>query len=246
MNEKEYTVLVSQVSKTFKIRKSAGEDKQPSFFNKFKRTELKALDNINFKIKQGEILGIIGRNGSGKSTLLNLIMGAMIPDKGGKIEVNGKILKLSLGMGFDQNLSARDNIYVNGAILGLSFKEIGMKFKNIVSFAEINKFIDVPVKKFSKGMKAKLGFSIAIHSEADVYLFDEFFGGVGDEVFKKKSGKVFLDKFFNNKTVIMVSHRLGFINQVCDTALLLINGQQVDYGDPKDVINKYKEIIETK
>ncbi|NNE27248.1 MAG: ABC transporter ATP-binding protein [Saprospiraceae bacterium] len=238
-------VNVKNLSKSFYINQPR---KNLNGLRKFfppKKQKILALENINFSVEEGQILGIIGKNGSGKSTLLNILIGAMKPDLGSTLEINGKMIKLSLGMGFDLNLSARDNIYINGTILGLSFEEIGRKFKEIVTFAEIGQFIDVPIKRYSKGMRARLGFSIAVHSDSDIYLFDEFFGGIGDELFKHKSNQIFEKTFLNNRTIIMVSHRLGFVNKFCDKALLIMDGKQMDYGDPKEVIRNYKALLET-
>ena len=206
----------------------------------YQRKSIEALKNINFEVYQGETFGVIGRNGSGKSTLIHLIMGSMIPDKGGKITTKGKKIRLSLGMGVDPNLSARDNIYVNGSILGLSFKTIGQKFNEIIEFAGLEEFIDLQVKNYSKGMKARLNFSIAMHADADIFLLDEFFGGVGDEDFKEKSDQAFHQRIIEGKTNVIVSHSMPIIENYCQRVMWVNQGQIEEIGEPATVIKNYK------
>lgn len=209
-------------------------------FKKSKRKKIKALNEISINISKGETFGIIGRNGSGKSTLLNIIMDTIRPDKGGTVETEGKMMRLSLGMGVDPNLSARDNIYVNGSVLGLTFKKIGEIFNSIVEFAGIQEFVDTPVKFYSKGMKQRLLFSIAMHAESDIFLLDEFFGGTGDKDFKQKSDKAFQAKIIQGKTIIIVSHNLNIIKKYCHRAMWLDKGICRAIGKPNVVIAKYK------
>ena len=204
--------------------------------------QVKALQDINFEVKKGEFFGIVGRNGSGKSTLLNLLIGSIRPDKGSIIQTKGKMVRLALGMGFDGNLSARDNIYINGTILGLTFKRISLIFDDIVGFAELEDFVDVPVKKYSSGMLSKLKFAIAIHAQADIFLMDEFFGGVGDESFKAKSTEVFKNTFLDGRTIIHVSHQLKTIKEHCSNVLILDRGQQISIGPPEVTLPIYREL----
>ncbi len=206
------------------------------------KKQILALENINFEVHKGEFFGIIGRNGSGKSTLLNILMGSIRADKGSQIISSGKMIRLALGMGFDPNLSARDNIYINGSILGLTFKEIGFLFDEIIDFAELNDFVDVAVKNFSSGMMSKLKFSIAIHAKADIFLMDEFFGGVGDVSFKKKSTEVFQNTFLDGRTILHVNHNLKLIEQHCTRVLVLDKGKQLFCGDVMDGIELYKNL----
>lgn len=244
MTKQIYSIEVENLSKTFDYYDENVSSVREGLYNLFKRKtkkRLKAVSNINIKLKKGEFLGVVGRNGSGKSTLLKLLIGAMQPDKGSKIKSSGKILRLALGMGFDPNLSARDNIYINGSVIGLSFQKIGDIFHEIIEFSELEKFIDTPVKHFSSGMKSRLTFAIAMHAEADIYLIDEFFGGVGDESFKKKSDDFFKNNFLNGKTIIHVSHNLENILKYSDKAIYLDKGEMKGYGNPKDVIAQYKE-----
>jgi len=238
----EYRIEVKGLSKTFRL-----SNKGLPFSKRIlallisnQNRQLKVLDNISFDIKNGEFFGIIGKNGSGKSTLLKLIIGAIDPDPGSLIKTNGKIIRLALGMGFDPNLTARDNIYVNGTILGLSFKAIGEKFEEIIEFAELEGFIDTPIKFYSTGMKSRLSFAIAIHADADIFLIDEFFGNVGDEAFKEKSQKAFEQNISKGKTILYVSHSLETIRKQCDRVLILEKGQGRIYTNIEEAIQQYK------
>lgn len=217
-----------------------------TLFQKSKKREIIAVDQTSFKIKKGEIFGIVGRNGSGKSTLLKLIMASIKPEKGGKITTYGKLIRLSLAMGFDQNLSGRENIYVNGSVLGLSLKQIGNKFNQIVEFSELENFIDTKVKFYSSGMRARLAFAVAMHAEADIFLFDEFFGGVGDLRFKAKSDKIFKSTFLKDKTVVIVSHSMKTITDYCTRAMCLDKGKVICIGETDEVIDAYRKIIKNK
>lgn len=187
----------------------------------------KALSDVHLAVKKGEILGIKGPNGSGKSTLLKIIMGAMQPDEGSVVLTQGRKLKLSLGMGFDRNLTGRHNIYLNASILGLTFEEIHQRFDEIVSFADLENFINTPLRFYSNGMKSRLAFSIAIQADADILLIDEFFGSVGDDDFKEKSNRKFQEFVSNGKTIILVSHSNKKINKHCDRVLFLEKGSIV-------------------
>lgn len=185
------------------------------------------------------MFGIIGKNGSGKSTLLRMIMGAILPDKG-EIITKGSIIRLALGLGFDQNLSARDNIYVNGSVLGLSFKEIGEIFDHILEFSDLEEFVDTPIMYYSSGMKSRLSFAIAVHANAEIFLIDEFFGGVGDADFQRKSQKLFNERVLNNKTIVFVSHSMNDIKKNCDRILVLEKGKGILFDDPEEGISYYK------
>jgi len=237
-------VSLSNVSKTYLIRDYSNRTIKSSIKNIFKKTKkqkVKALKNINLEIKKGERVGIIGRNGSGKSTLLNIIMGSLTPEKGGTVITQGSMMKLSLGMGMDPNLTARENIYVNGSVIGLSFKKIGMFFDEIIAFAEIEEFVDTPVKFFSSGMKQRLMFSIALYAKADTFLLDEFFGGTGDKNFRLKSDKAFTQHIIENHTVIIVSHSMAIISKYCTKAVWLEKGIMKANGPANEIINLYNE-----
>ena len=243
MDEHNVVVKLENVSKTYYTREEEVRSIREYLWNMLrpkKKRKIEALKNIDLEVIQGETFGIIGRNGSGKSTLLNIIMGSIKADPGASIKKHGKMIRLALGMGVDKNLSARDNIYVNASILGLSFKKIGMIFNDIVEYAGLEEFVDIPVKKYSKGMHQRLLFSIAMHAEADIFLLDEFFGGVGDEDFKKKSDESFRKRIVEGKTIIMVSHSLNKIVKTCNRAMWLHKGEIVAIGDPKEVVTEYR------
>ncbi len=249
MEENEKVIEVRDLSKTFSIREESVTSIRNLILN-FKRLKTKkhlvhALRDINFDVKKGEIVGIIGRNGSGKSTLLNLIMGSLKPDPGSTIETRGRMIRLALGMGFDPNLSARHNIYVNGSILGLTFKQIGHIFYDIIDFADLRDFIDTPLKFYSSGMKSRLAFAIAVNARADIFLMDEFFGGVGDASFQEKSKKVFESAFLDKRTILFVSHSLKNIEKFSDRVLLINKGEQLAFGKPKEVIKEYNTLMKT-
>jgi len=246
-NRKEVVLSVKNVSKTFEIREKRVDTLREYVYNLFrkdnKKKTIQALKDVNFEVIKGEKFGIIGHNGSGKSTLLRCLIGSLEPNKGYEIEHKGRIMKLALGAGFDPNITARENIYLNGSILGLSFKKIGNLVDSILSYAELEDFIDTPVKFYSAGMRSRLAFAIAIHSEAEIYLFDEFFGGVGDVGFQRKSNQAFTETFIDNKTVVMVSHNLNLIKAVCDRAIVLNKGEQIGPFKSEVAIEKYLQVF---
>ena len=234
-------IQVENVTKKFKIPHENRNTVFESLIKIFKpiRYEiLNAVDNVSFRIRQGEFIGIIGKNGSGKSTLLKLLAGIIRPDSG-KIKINGEIIPfLELGLGFNGELTGKENIYLNGMLLGLTKKEIDNKFLEIISFAELEYFIDTKLKKFSAGMHLRLAFSIAIHAKGDIYLIDEAIA-VGDEEFKKKCYHVFENFKKQGKTIIFVSHALESIESMCDRAILLENGKIKNFGNPEEIVYEY-------
>lgn len=240
---RDVAINMERVNKVFKIRDrptSTIRDGLTGLFNLNPYHIIHALKDINLKIYRGEFFGIIGRNGSGKSTLLNVMTGAYPPDKGGISAINGKFIRLSLGMGFNPELSARQNIYTNASILGLTFKEIGASFDKIMDFSELHEFVDTKVKYFSKGMKSRLAFAIAIHAKADILLMDEFFGGVGDSEFNQKCKQVFQRTFIDGRTIVHVSHKMNIMKKYCSRVLWLANGEVMALGKPEEVIKAYK------
>ena len=244
MKEKEIAVKLKNVSKRYTIRdKFTIRDRVWNIIETQKKRQIHALENINLEIQKGEFFSIIGRNGSGKSTLLKIINGAILPDKGGFVYINGSHIKLSLGIGFNPELTARQNIYLNASLLGLTFKQIGGKFEEIVNFAELHDFVDTKIKFYSSGMVVRLSFSIAIHSEARILLLDEFFGGVGDELFRKKSEEIFTRRFIDRRTIIHVSHVLPNVLKYSNRVMLLEKGKCIDIGEPEKVVNEYYELI---
>jgi len=244
----EPAITLKQLNKTFSVREKAAMTIRTRVLayltgNRITTKQVKALQNLNLTIYKGEFFGIIGRNGSGKSTLLHLLMGAMRPDKGSVIETKGKLLRLAQGMNFEPELTARDNIYLMGSILGLTFKKIGRIFFDIIAFAEIENFVDVPVKTYSSGMLSKLKFAIATYAEADILLMDEFFVGVGDLNFKEKSEKVFRERLVKGRTIIHVSHSLDSVLKHCDRVLLLDRGVPIAIGKPEEIVSQYQELM---
>jgi len=243
LRKQELAVELIRINKSFRIKENRPDSIREMVlgtFSKNKVKNVKALQNINLTVTKGETIGIIGRNGSGKSTLLNIIMESIKPDKGGSVFTDGKLIRLALGMGVDANLTARDNIYVNGSVLGLTFRKIGKIFSDILNFAGLEEFVDTPVKFYSKGMKQRLLFSIAMHAEADIFLLDEFFGGTGDQDFKVKSDIAFREKILEGKTIIIVSHNLNIITRYCNKAMLLDKGTVEAFGDTPSVVKTYQ------
>ncbi len=235
-------IELKNVSKTFRIRDVSKDTIREKVANIFKPSnihELKAVQNVTFTVQKGEFFGIVGHNGSGKSTLLKLIIGAIKADEGSSIRTSGRVLRLALGMGFDMNLSARHNIYVNGSVMGLTFKEIGRRFHEIIDFAELQKFVDTPIKYYSSGMVSRLAFAISVFVDTDILLIDEFFGGVGDEAFRSKSAEVFKKRIIEGKTVVFVSHEMSIINEYCNRVCVLEQGKVVNIGAPDQIIPAY-------
>lgn len=203
-----------------------------------RRDEFWALKDISFKIFKGETIGLIGVNGSGKSTLLKLINGIFMPDYG-EIRIVGTVGALiEVGAGFHPYLTGRENIYLNGAILGMGKKEIDDKFNSIVDFAEIKNFLDMPVKNYSSGMYVRLGFAVAAHLHTDILLIDEILA-VGDLAFQKKCFEKISKLKKQGTTIVLVSHNLENIRKICDRCVLLDRGKLRKVGDIKSVLNVY-------
>jgi ABC-type polysaccharide/polyol phosphate transport system ATPase subunit len=237
-------VELSNITKRFVIKHSQNSYLKDLILKKRdKYEEFLALDNISLKIGQNETFGIIGSNGSGKSTLLKLIAKVLKPTTG-KIVVNGTTSALlELGAGFHPDLTGRENIYINASILGLKRKEIKEKFEEIVEFSELEQFIDMPVKNYSSGMYMRLGFSIAIKVNPNILLIDEVLA-VGDQSFQAKCYKVIYDFMHRGKTIIIVSHDLDTISDLCHRVVFLKNGRIDDIGDSIKVVNKYRAYVE--
>jgi ABC-type polysaccharide/polyol phosphate transport system ATPase subunit len=242
----EVVISLKNINKTFYIQEDKKFDLRAlvaSFFKQGKTKKFEALKNINLKIHKGEFVGIIGRNGSGKSTLLKIISGIYAADKGGEIEIKGKLVPfLELGVGFNAELSGRENIFLNGTILGLSKKFLQKKFNEIVDFAELRDFIEMPVKNYSSGMLVRLAFSIAIQADADIYILDEILA-VGDAKFQAKSLRVIQDLVRQNKTIIFVTHDSNAIENFCNRVVYLNNHQIEFIGNPTDGVNLYKKSL---
>jgi ABC-type polysaccharide/polyol phosphate transport system ATPase subunit len=200
--------------------------------------EFWALKDVSFNIKKGEAIGIVGLNGSGKSTLLKIIAQVMKPTKG-SISVHGTIAPLiELGAGFDMDLSARENIFLNGAVLGYSRSEMKKKFEEIMDFAELWDFVDVAIKNYSSGMVARLGFAIATAHIPDILIVDEILG-VGDYKFQEKCEKKMNEIISNGATIIFVSHSIKQVRELCTKAVWLEKGKMIMIGDVEEVCDKY-------
>lgn len=240
----EIAVKVSRIDKDFVLPHDRQNSIREKIFN-FHKPSFEyqhALIDIDFEVKRGEFLGIVGRNGSGKSTLLKIIGGIYQPTKG-SVQVNGTLTPfIELGIGFNPELSGRDNVFLNGAILGLSRKEVMQKYDEIVSFAELEKFMDQKLKNYSSGMQVRLAFSIAIQAHNDILLIDEVLA-VGDAAFQRKCFETFKEIKRSEKTVIFVSHGMDAIREYCDRAILIENGHIVSEGSPDNVANDYTQLF---
>lgn len=220
-------------------------DNIKEYFIKFVKRELLfqefwALRNISFEVKKGDRVGILGLNGAGKSTLLKIISGVMKPTEG-SIAIKGKIAPLlELGAGFDYNYTGRENVFLNGAILGYTKDFLEGKYDQIVEFAEIGEFMDVPLKNYSSGMKARLGFSIATMVEPEILILDEVLS-VGDAKFREKSEERIMSLFDKGVTVLFVSHSIEQVQRLCNKAIWLEKGKMVMQGDVEEVCMKYAE-----
>lgn len=238
-------ITVNNVSMKFDLGIERDNSFKQVFINilsmrKKKKDYFWALKDVSFHVEKGEVIGLIGSNGAGKSTLLKTISGVMKPTKG-TIEVNGIISPMiELGAGFDLELTARENIYLNGAVLGYSKKFLEEKFDEIVEFSELKDFLDVPVKNFSSGMTAKLAFSIATIVNPEVLIVDEILS-VGDIKFQEKSKNKMLEMIKGGTTVLYVSHSLASIEELCDRVIWLEHGEIVKMGDTKEICKEYYE-----
>lgn len=242
MNERQTIIKAENVSMCFRMSydqiRSVKEYIVQFFKGKIRYKEFWALENINFEIKKGEVVGLIGGNGAGKSTLLKIISGILKPTNG-NIQVHGSLVPmLELGSGFDFDLSGRENIFLNGAVLGYSEKFLKEKYEEIVEFSELGNFIEVPLRNYSSGMVARLAFSIAAMVEPDILIVDEILS-VGDSTFQKKSSERMKQMMAGGTTVLLVSHSVSQIQELCDRAIWLQNGKQVLEGDADIVCGNY-------
>jgi len=219
-------------------RNSLGLSSHPE---RIRKDEFWAVDNVSFKLKKGETLGLIGPNGSGKTTMLKMLNGIFWPDKG-KIAIKGRVGALiAVGAGFHPLLTGRENIYINGALLGMNKKEIDKKFNSIVDFADIGDFLDTAVKNYSSGMYVRLGFAIAVHCEPDILLIDEVLA-VGDMAFQSKCYKK-VSEIKQKTSVIIVSHSMPTIQNICDRCIVLSKGKEIHQGHTIGAISKYYELL---
>lgn len=239
-----YAVIAKNVTKNYVIRHQKNPSLKDTILKgKEKYEQFLALDDVSFNVAHSETFGIIGANGSGKSTLLKIIASVLRPTKG-EVIVNGSVSALlEIGAGFHPDLTGRENIYLNASILGLKRKEINKRFNDIVAFSELDRFIDMPVKSYSSGMYMRLGFSIAINVDPDILLVDEVLA-VGDQAFQSKCYKVIYDFVRRGKTIIIVSHDLETISDLCQRVAFLKDGKIVEIGDSIKVVAKYRAFVE--
>lgn len=240
-------IKVDHVTKTFRLPHEKQASLKGALINVFRggnrtyETQL-ALKDISFEIKKGEFFGIVGRNGSGKSTMLKLLAGIYAPTKGA-IHIEGKLTPfIELGVGFNPELTGRENVYLNGALLGFNHKEMDAMYDDIVQFAEIEKFMDQKLKNYSSGMQVRLAFSIAIRAKSDILLIDEVLA-VGDVTFQEKCFEVFRAIKKEGRTVVFVSHDLAGLKEFCDRAVLIDLGRQVDIGETENIIMDYETLM---
>jgi ABC-2 type transport system ATP-binding protein len=245
MKSSEIAVSVSDVSKTFRLPKERQTTLKGALVNLgggkgYDQQEV--LRDITFNVYKGEFFGIVGRNGSGKSTLLKLLAGIYNPDKG-DIQINGRLTPfIELGVGFNPELTGRENVFLNGALLGFNRKEMRAMYDDIVAFADIERFMDQKLKNYSSGMQVRLAFSIAIRAESDILLIDEVLA-VGDMLFQQKCFETFKEIKRRGKTVVFVSHDLGAVEAFCDRALLISNGDMKEIGPTRKIIQTYGKLL---
>lgn len=241
----EIAITVKNLSKTFKLPHEKSDSLKGVFVGLFSRKKTyetqEVLKNISFEVKKGDFFGIVGRNGSGKSTLLKLLSGIYKPSKGG-VQINGKLTPfIELGVGFNPELTGRENVFLNGALLGFSRNEMKAMYQEIVEFSELERFMDQKLKNYSSGMQVRLAFSIAIKAKNEILIFDEVLA-VGDEAFQRKCLDIFEQYKADKQTVILVTHDMETVKQFCNRAMLLSNGAVVDIGDPYRVADTYSKL----
>jgi ABC-type polysaccharide/polyol phosphate transport system ATPase subunit len=238
------TIRVENVSKAFRIPEEQMHTLKERVLHPLRRTghhTFRALEDVSFDIRQGEFFGIVGRNGSGKSTLLKCLAGIYSADRG-RIWITGRMSPfIELGVGFNPDLAAYDNVVLNGIMLGLSPREARARYKQVIEFAELEEFQELKLKNYSSGMYVRLAFSVAIQVDADVLLIDEVLA-VGDASFQQKCFDVFNRLRDEGRTIVLVTHDMGAVNRFCHRAVLLEHGKSVIQGDPEQVANQYLEM----
>lgn len=241
--EKNYSIEVDNLKIRYRSLKSYSIKRNLLKFKKNEKEVFEAVKGVSFKVEDGQILGIIGKNGSGKSTMLRALAGIFAPDEG-TIDLHGhSVSLLSIGVGFQKELTGRENIMLSGMLLGFSEKDILEKVPEIIEFAELGQFIDMPVRTYSSGMHSKLAFSITAILETDIMLIDEVLS-VGDQKFKKKSYKK-MKSLINSKdrTVVIVSHNINTLKELCDKVMWMHEGEIKKLGDPETVLDEYEEFM---
>ena len=247
MAKNDVALRVNDVSICFNLSKEKVDNFKELFIKKLKGEKLRfnefwALKDVSFELKKGERLGILGLNGAGKSTLLKVIAGVYQPTKGSVQRYGHMAPMIELGAGFDPNYTGRENIFLYGSVLGFSKEFLMSKYDEILEFSELGEFIDVPIKNYSSGMKARLGFSIATVVEPEILILDEVLS-VGDAKFRKKCEKKMKKMFDHGVTVLFVSHSLAQVKRLCNKAIILEHGQLIAKGDIDDVVEIYEKKI---
>jgi ABC-2 type transport system ATP-binding protein len=235
-------LVAKNLSKTFVVSEDSHNTVKHRLFNIFnppRRKRIEAIKMVSMEINKGECIGLLGRNGCGKSTLVKLLAG-VYPSDTGYLKIQGSTMLMNLGVGMSHELTARENIYVSGSVLGLKIKEVDAIFDEIIDFAELREFVDTKIKFFSSGMVARLGFSIAVKAGADIMFLDEIFA-VGDMKFQEKAIKVFESSWIEGKTVILVSHSMDVIRKYCKRAGFMKKGEMKYFGDVQTAITMYEE-----
>ena len=235
-------VKVDHVSKFFKLPTESTQSLRTTLVNRFRGIKgykkQEVLRDISFEVEKGDFYGIVGRNGSGKSTLLKIISEIYVPEKG-SVTINGKLVSfIELGVGFNPELTGRENVYMNGAMLGFSTAEIDAMYDDIVDFAELHEFMNQKLKNYSSGMQVRLAFSVAIKAQGDILILDEVLA-VGDEAFQRKCNDYFQERKKSGKTTILVTHDMGAVKKYCNKAVLIENGLVKALGSPENVANQY-------
>lgn len=238
-------IIAKNIHKSFRLPTEQAFGLKQAIFNRLRGIkgykEQKVLRGIDLEIKKGEFVGIIGRNGSGKSTLLKILAGTYYPEKG-EITINGTLVPfIELGVGFNPELTGRENVYLNGALLGFSNEEMDAMYDDIWDFAELKDFQDQKLKNYSSGMQVRLAFSIAIRARGDILLLDEVLA-VGDAAFQEKCNNYFADLKDKKQTVILVTHSMENVRKFCNRAILIENGKIIKEGDPKKVADAYTKL----
>jgi ABC-type polysaccharide/polyol phosphate transport system ATPase subunit len=241
------SISVEDVSVTYRT----SFEKRPTLSETVKRLgrrekivrEIEALRGVSFEVEHGKVLGVVGANGAGKSTLVRTIAG-ILPPTSGRIEVNGRVSTLlALGVGFNRKLTGRENVVLGGLAAGLTREHLADKYEEIVAFAELEDFMDMPMKTYSSGMYGRLGFSVAVNMDPDILLIDEALS-VGDAKFRKKSFEKMRELCSQDRTIVLVSHALGSIEDLCDQAIWIHKGQLRMEGEPSEVIHAYTSFLD--
>lgn len=242
---KDVAIRVSKVNKSFRLPHDKHTSVKGALINFYRKNvsyeKQQVLKNINFEIYKGEFFGIVGRNGGGKSTLLKLLAGIYTPDAG-TIDVNGRLTPfIELGVGFNPELTGKENVFLNGALLGFSRKEMEGKYSEIVAFSELGRFMDQKLKNYSSGMQVRLAFSIAIRAQSEILLLDEVLA-VGDEAFQRKCYAYFAELQRKKKTVVLVTHDMDAVRRFCSRALLINKGKIEKIGNVREITKRYSEL----